>query len=144
MGDDSFRLTELALQGFDCSQVLMMRALEALGEENPALVRAVSGLHRGLASGEVCGALSGGCCVLALHAGRGTADETEAPDLDPLLQELVEWFEGEYSARYGGIDCRHILDADPRNQVRRCPQVISAVAAKVDELLARRQTDGSA
>ncbi len=144
MPADDFRLAELALQGFGCSQVLVLRALERLGTPSPELVRAVSGLHHGLGAGEVCGALSGGCCVLALHAGRGTVEETEAPDLEPLLQELVEWFEAEVRPRHGGIDCRDILAGDPRNQVRRCPELIAAVAAKVDELLERRQADGQA
>jgi C_GCAxxG_C_C family probable redox protein len=138
------RLLELALQGFGCSQVLVLRALERLGTSSPELVRAASGLHLGLGVGALCGALSGGCCVLALHLGRGTVEEAEDGDLQPLLQELVEWFEAEYRPRHGGIDCRDILAGDPRNQVRRCPDLIAAVAGKVDELLARRQADGQA
>ena len=144
MGSDALRVAELSLRGFGCSQILLIRALEALGKENPDLVRAVSGLHGGLGfSGKVCGALAGGACVIALHAGRGTGDEEEAADLVPLIQELVAWFEAEYAPRYGGIDCRDILAGDPRNATARCPEIIGAVAAKLDELLARRSADGA-
>lgn len=141
--DDSFRLADLALQGYGCSQIVVLRALEAMGSSSPELVRAVSGLHGGLGfSGKACGALTGGCCVLGLHAGRSEPDEVEAPDLVPMVQALVQWFEAEFGSRFGGIDCDDILAGDPRNRTLRCPDVIARVAAKVDELLARRAGDG--
>jgi C_GCAxxG_C_C family probable redox protein len=146
MSDDGstlLRVAELSLEGFGCSQILVMRALEALGRDNPELVRAVSGLHGGLGfSGKVCGALAGGCCVIALHAGRGSPDEDEAEDLNPLIQELVAWFEAEIAPRHGGIDCRDILAGDPKNAVTRCPPIIAAVAERLDQMLARRADGG--
>ena len=59
------RMLELSGQGFYCAQILLILALEAEGKENPDLVRAMSGLNGGLGfSGNVCGALTGGCCLL--------------------------------------------------------------------------------
>ncbi len=140
---DKFRLVELGLEGFGCSQILVLRALEELGKENPELVRAASGLHGGLGfSGKVCGALTGGCCVLAMHGGRGTAAEESDPDLHLVIQDLVDWFETDVAPRYGGIDCDDILAGDPRNRQIRCPEIIADVAAKLDELLARREANG--
>jgi len=135
MNGDKLRLAELSLQGYGCAQILAILALEGLGKESPELVRAVSGLHGGLFAGKVCGALSGGCCVLALHAGRGKADELQDPRLAPMIQELVEWFEEEYGPRFGGIDCQQIVGDDPANRFTRCPELVAAVHEKLREIL---------
>ncbi len=55
------RLLELGMQGFECSQIMMMIALEIEEKENPDLIRAVSGLTGGMGhGGGTCGALTGG------------------------------------------------------------------------------------
>jgi len=134
MGDE--RMMELALQGFGCSQILMLMALEARGTSNPELVRAVSGLHGGLGySGKVCGALTRGCCLLALHAGKGGPEESEDPCLGPMVAGLVAWFEEEYTPRYGGTDCAVILGEDPGNRLSRCPRIVEEVLARIRETL---------
>lgn len=139
MGADDMRMMELLLQGFGCSQILMILALEAQGKENSDLVRAISGLHGGFGySGKICGALSGGCCVLALHCGRGAVEEIEDTRLNPMIGSLVGWFEDEYRTRYGGIDCSDILEQDPRNRLTRCPAIIRGVHDKIVEILNSR------
>ena len=71
-------LMELGMQGFECSQILMMLALETDGCENPDLIRAMSGLTGGMGHCQKeCGALTGGCCVLGYFAGRGSTEEIE-------------------------------------------------------------------
>jgi hypothetical protein len=137
MTDDEIRIQELSLQGFGCSQILALLSLEATGEENPGLVRAVSGLHGGLGfTGKLCGALAGGCCVLALRGGgRGAPAEMEDGRLQPMIRTLVEWFEAEFGPRYGGIDCARITEGNPANRLVRCPELVSAVHAKVREIL---------
>ena len=135
MSDDTTRMAELSMQGYGCSQILMLLALEAEGKSNPDLIRAISGLHAGLASGKLCGALSGGACVLALKGGRAAPNEAEDPRLPFRIQQLVEWFEAEYGSRYGGIDCDDIVGVDPRNKLSRCPKIVLAVAEKVRALL---------
>jgi C_GCAxxG_C_C family probable redox protein len=130
------RMMELALRGFGCSQILVMMALEARGESSPELVRAVSGLHGGLGfSGKICGALTGGCCALGLYAGRGAVGEVEDARLALMVNELVEWFEGEYEPRYGGIDCADILQDDQRNRLTRCPEIVTAVLEEIAQIL---------
>jgi|SRR5580693_6111645 len=47
MNDDSFRVMDFAMKGYQCSQILMAMALEAQGKQNPDLVRAMSGLLGG-------------------------------------------------------------------------------------------------
>lgn len=142
MSDESLRMMELSLEGFGCSQIALILGLEAQGKTNPDLVRAISGLHGGLGfSGKICGALSGGCCLLALYAGRGTSEETEDSRLAPMIRSLVEWFEEEYKKQYGGIDCADILQGDPRNQISRCPTIMAETFNKVKEILAANNID---
>jgi C_GCAxxG_C_C family probable redox protein len=129
-------MMELGLQGYGCSQILVKLALEAQGRDSADLVRAVSGLHGGLGfSGKICGALTGGCCVLGLYAGRGGAGEVEDARLMPMVQDLVEWFEQEFGPRYGGIDCATILQDDSRNRMARCPEIVAAVFEEIRQIL---------
>lgn len=136
MADEAFRVFELSLQGFSCSQILVLMALEARGAEDPLLVRAMSGLLGGLGCGKTCGTLSGACCVLGIYAGRGSVDEREGEELSIMLAELVEWFEAEYGARYGGIDCDDIIEKDPGLRLSRCPPMVAETFKKVTEILA--------
>lgn len=141
MEPDEMRMMELWLEGYGCSQILTLLDLEADGKHNPDLVRAVSGLQGGLGfSGKVCGALSGACCVLALHGGRGAEGEREDTHLGAMIRNLVAWFEADVGARHGGIDCAVILENDPNNRLSRCPAIVSEVHGKLRELLAGRQT----
>lgn len=136
MNEDSFRMMELGLQGFNCSQILLLTALEAQGKNNPELVRAMTGLLAGLGCGRVCGALTGGCCLLGLYAGKDSAEKNAAECLPEMLSRFVEWFEAEYSERYGGITCSEILGDDARNKMTRCTAIVPESLAKLKEILA--------
>lgn len=136
MNEESFRMMELAMQGFNCSQILLIMALEAQGKENPDLVRAMSGLLGGLGCGKVCGALTGGCCLLGLYAGKDSSENNAADCLSDMLSRFVEWFETEYTARYGGINCSEILQDDARNKMSRCPAIVLESLEKLKAILA--------
>jgi hypothetical protein len=135
MADEAFRVFELSLQGFSCSQILAIMALEEQGKEDPLLVRAMSGLLGGMGCGKTCGTLTGACCVLGMYAGRGSIDENEDGLLTVMLAELVEWFETEYGARYHGTDCDDITGKDPGQRLSRCPQMIAETFKKLCEIL---------
>ena len=136
MNDVTFRMIELAGQGFYCSQILVFLGLEAQGKENPDLIRAMNALAGGLGfSGDTCGALTGGACLLGLYAGRGSAEEEADPKLDLLISELVDWFTQEHTALYGGIHCQEILGDDPQNQKIRCPGIVRNTYDKVTSIL---------
>lgn len=135
MNDIFDRLLEHSLKGYSCGQAMLLIALESEGKENPDLIRAIGGLRGGLDGlGEVCGALSGGMCFLSYFGGRGSDDEVENVNLKTMSKELYDWFV-EYTAEYGGIDCRQILDGDPRNKVQRCPMVVRDTLEKCILLL---------
>jgi C_GCAxxG_C_C family probable redox protein len=142
MMDEIVRMLELAGQGFHCSQILLFLGLDAQEKSNPDLIRAMAGLAGGVGfSGDICGALTGGACLLALYAGRGTADEEEDPRLNVMINELVEWFTQEFSECYGGIHCREILGDDPRNQTSRCPELVTRTYERVKYLLLENDLD---
>ncbi len=128
------RLIQLKEQGFCCSQMLLLVGLGDQGKTDEDLVRAVSGLAAGLFSGEICGALTGGACLLGLHAGRGTPDDAEDYRLGIMVGELAEWFSQEYGRLFGGIRCDDILGDDPGACIR-CGSIVLATYAKARALL---------
>jgi hypothetical protein len=143
MNEDAFRVMELAMQGYQCSQILMLIALEAQGKQNPDLVRAMSGLLGGMGCGKTCGALTAGCCVLALYAGKDSPDGNADERLQGMLSSFVEWFENEYTTRYGGIDCAAIVQDDMRNKMARCPGIIMDSLEKLKAILAENNYEFS-
>ncbi|MEW6402285.1 MAG: DVU_1555 family C-GCAxxG-C-C protein [Chloroflexota bacterium] len=140
--DELDELMELRKQGFYCSQILILQGLEMMGKENPDLVRAMHGLAGGLGfSGELCGALSGGAALAGLYAGKGTSAQPEDARLDFIVMDLVKWFKVEYGEQFGGIRCEEILANDSRNQMIRCPILVTGVLQKVKELLVENGYD---
>ncbi len=134
---DMGRMAELAGQGFHCSDVLLIMGLEAQGKDNPDLIRTVGALAGGVGfTGDICGALTGGACLLGLYGGRGSGQEDEDPRLRMMITELSEWFAAENTDRYGGIHCRDIVGDDPQNIVARCPRIVGGVYRKVRTILA--------
>lgn len=131
MGDVFDKLLEYSQKGYSCSQVIMLVALEIdEDKKNPELIRAIAGLRGGVGrSGEVCGALSGGMCFLSYFGGKGADDEEENENMRAMSKELYDWFVN-YTAEYGGIDCRQIIDGDPCNRLERCPIIIRATLEK--------------
>ncbi|MBN1286583.1 MAG: C_GCAxxG_C_C family protein [Anaerolineae bacterium] len=135
--EELMRMMELKKQGFFCSQILVSMGLEDLGKSNPDLVRATRGLAGGLGfSGDVCGALTGGACLLGLYAGKGLPEEKDDPRLDFMVQDLVAWFKAEYGEQYNGIRCNDILEGDQNNTKSRCPAIVVGTYEKVQTLLA--------
>lgn len=142
MNDETFRMLEMAGQGFYCSQILLLLGLEAQGKQNPDLIRAMTALAGGIGfSGDACGSLTGGACLLGLYAGRGMPEEEEDPRLNSMISELVDWFTQEHSALYGGIHCDDILAGDPDNQRIRCPGIVTNTYEKVRSLLVENGFD---
>jgi C_GCAxxG_C_C family probable redox protein len=134
---EQMRMVQRVQQGFHCSEVLLFAGLEAKGKTNPDLIRTVSALAGGVGfSGELCGALTGGACLLGLFDGRGDENEAADPRLNIMVNELMDWFAAKYGAEYGGIRCREITADDPKNQPLRCPRIVGGVLKKVKSLLA--------
>ena len=136
------RMKELKQQGFYCSQILMILGMELQGRENPDLIRAMQGLAGGLGfSGETCGALTGGACLLALYAGKGRPNEEEHQYLNPMILDLVDWFKEGYGKDYGSIRCEDITTGGRLNLSTRCPTMVAGTFQKVKELLVENGFD---
>ncbi len=143
MDDLQIRMMRLAAEGYYCSQILLQLALEARGEENPALVRAMAGPAYGCGSGRAtCGALTGGCCLLALYAAKGSGTERESDRLFLMLSELADWFEEAVGGRFGGIACETITGEEgPAAARRRCGGIVAETFAKALEILLANDFD---
>jgi C_GCAxxG_C_C family probable redox protein len=140
--NDLDRMRELKQQGFFCSQILLIMGMELQGKENPDLVRAVNGLAGGIGfTGETCGALTGGACLLGLYAGKGTPEQEEDLRLLFMAEELVRWFKDNYGQLYGGIRCDEILSEGGTNMGLRCPDIVQSTFQKVKELLVENGFD---
>ncbi|MCB2191127.1 MAG: C-GCAxxG-C-C family protein [Deltaproteobacteria bacterium] len=136
MNDTTIRVMRLAAQGLYCSQILMALALEAAGRANPELIRSLAGLAFGGGTGKgSCGVLTGGCCVLALYAGKAGAGEEEHPTLMPMLEEFGDWFAAQ--AQCGGaVSCEAIMgDNAPRQPQQKCGELVAQAFDKVVEML---------
>ena len=143
MDDHQIQMLKLAGAGYSCSLILILLALAARGEENPALVRSMAGLAYGCGSGRAtCGALTGGCCLLALYAGKGSAAETESENLPLMASELSDWFESGFGVRYGAVTCEAITGQEgPAAARQRCGRLVADTWAKAVEILVAHGID---
>ena len=140
--DDVEEIRAMQAQGFVCSQIIMKMGLDLLGKEDADLVRTVHGLAGGLGyTGDVCGALTSGVCLLGLYAGRGLAEEQDNPKLLFMVEDLVKWFNTEYGLPNGGIHCDNIINNEASKMAAVCPLIISAVFQKVKDLLVENGFD---
>jgi hypothetical protein len=133
MNDLFMKLISLKGKGYCCAQILLILALEAQGKTDADLVRSFAGLCFGVNwSGEVCGALSGGTCLISLYAGKGS--DIEAPDdkHQTMMNELIEWFRAT-ADEYGGTRCSEILGRFPDRSI--CGQIVIETYEKCMEIL---------
>jgi hypothetical protein len=137
MDDTMIRMMRLAQKGYTCSQILILLALEARGEQNPVLVRAAAGLAYGCGTGKAsCGVLTGGSCVIALFAGKGSDEEQESEKFMMMLQDLSDWFSEHVGGQYGGIECQAIVGEEgPAAARQKCGAILAETYAKVMEIL---------
>ncbi len=138
MDDLEMRMLRWGRQGHSCAQMLLLLALEARGESNPGLVRAMAGLAYGCGSGRTtCGALTGGCCLMAYLAVDAGAGDRPVELLPSMLQELSDWFEARVGQAHGGIACEVIVGADgPAAARQTCATIVAETYGKAMEILA--------
>lgn len=123
MADYQERIFDLSLKGYCCSQILIQLGLDLQEEENPDMINAVKALCGGLYSGLLCGALSGGACLLSY------LEPEKASEV--MIPELVEWFKD----RFETVNCQDIIGDNPMAKVEKCPNIVKDTYEKVLELL---------
>lgn len=143
MNEYDLDILRLHTRGFCCAQIVLQMALEMQGVENPGLIRAMSGLCVGFSSPQgACGALTGAACLVAYHAGKGTAQEQPHDRLPLMLAELAEWFEEYAAQRFGGISCSAIVpDGKPDASI--CGGLVSECFGKAMTILVENGFDPS-
>ncbi|MDR2443215.1 MAG: C-GCAxxG-C-C family protein [Deltaproteobacteria bacterium] len=109
--DTRMDILELAGQGYTCAQIVVILGLRVMGRENPDLIRSLSGLAMGASSGSLCGALTGGLCLISLHVGKGLEDERPVLGHRLPLQALVGWFVKEELKGQIAPTCKAIFDS---------------------------------
>lgn len=128
MERDIKTLNALVQEGVCCASILLQLGLNLRHEENRQLVHAVSGLGNGVHMGLLCGALSGGCCMLALFA--ENREETAE-----MAAELTNWFTAQYGEQKGGTDCSHITNFSLEIKRALCPSLIEATYVQAKSIL---------
>ncbi len=142
MDDTLLKMLGLSGRGYCCSQVMLMMALDMQGKENPDLIRALAGLCNGIAfSSNVCGAFSGGACLLSYYAGKGSDAEETRDGYATMLTDFARWFNKEIESRFGGITCADILMRSPDRSV--CKDIVLESYRKAIELLTQNGIDPS-
>lgn len=143
MDDVMIQMLQLSGKGYSCSQILIKLFLELRGETNPDLVRAMAGPAYGCGGGRAtCGTLTGGCCAIALYAGKGRDDEAGCEQLMLMLGELSDWFEETVGRPHGGMACETIVgEQGPQAARQRCGVIVAETYAKVLEILSANGFD---
>lgn len=130
------RILELSRYGYSCGQILALLFLETIGEENPQLVRCMQGLNGGIgSSGNVCGCMPAGCCLLSWFTGKPDDTGYDSPHHKAAMAEFTQWFTDEMEQEYRSIDCRDIVGNHPAKKVQYCPQIIAMTYEKCMEIL---------
>ncbi len=143
MNEYDFDILRLGGQGYCCAQIVVLLALEMQGVENPGLVRAMAGLCNGCASNQcTCGVLTGGACLLAYYAAKGSPEEQASDTLPLMLEELSEWFSGYAGERFGGITCDAIVPDGKPDQAR-CGGLLSDCYGQILRILVDNGFDPS-
>jgi hypothetical protein len=137
--DMVLRMMELAEKNYNCSQIMMILALDQEGKENPDVVRAMSGPGDGCGFfQETCGIMTAAAAILSWYAGKGADSETESEKLLPMLEELGDWFQEEIVAKHHGSRCKDIVGdlvgTEAGKQI--CGGIIFQTYSKVNEILA--------
>lgn len=140
MDDIVVEMMKLKAKGYCCTQIILILALQVQDRTNTDLVRSMSGLCYGINwSGEVCGALSGGACLISLYAGKGADEEVSHDKHLSMLGELVEWFTIAAHDEYGGTRCHEILEKYPDR--RMCGLIVVETYKKCMDILVRHGFD---
>lgn len=127
-------ILRLGGQGYCCSQILLLLALEMQGESNPGLVRAMQGLCEGGGRLDAtCGVFSGGQALLAYYLGKGEPGEQTDSRLAVLQEEFGTWFNGQ-TPQEGDISCGALVP-DPASRLLICPALIGESLEQLFSLL---------
>lgn len=139
MNDMEFKLFKLSSSGFCCTQIMLKLALDDEEKENEDLLKAVSGLCRGIGGRQKsCGVLTGGLGILGLYGAKGKDTEYPKQNYSDMTEEYIEWFKNEF----GSEECRDIIgvydfanDSGSEGYMVKCGDILLRSYEKVVEIL---------
>jgi C_GCAxxG_C_C family probable redox protein len=130
---------------YNCAQSILVAYAQELGLEHDAALKVATGFGGGMGRlASTCGAATGAFMVLGLKYGMVDAAD-QAPK--EKTYAMVQAFAQAFKARFGELECRHLLGADlsapdglaqAREQKlfdRRCPLLLQAATEILDQLL---------
>ena len=143
--DPVTRAEALFLEGFSCSQAVLLAFASRLGLTEDQAAAAASAFGGGVArNGWTCGALSGAMIAIGLQAGNRTADDTARKDAAyARVNELL----GRFGEEHGATQCRSLIGWDLSSPNERqaaadagvfktaCPGFVRTAAAFLRETL---------
>jgi hypothetical protein len=138
---------EMAAKGYSCAQIVMLLGLRVMGRENPDLTRAMAGLAMGAGCGDLCGALTGGLCLLSVHAAKGLDDESPSPMARTLMGALIKWFKFDELKGEVKPDCLRIFEKNGQtydsnaSPTESCADLVIHTWRKALSLLAENHID---
>ncbi|MBM9614389.1 C_GCAxxG_C_C family protein [Desulfobulbus rhabdoformis] len=142
MDDTALRVMQLNAQGYCCSQIMMQLALDDMGEENRALIRAMAGLCEGSGCGDTCGVATGGACVLSLYAAKGSDDELQLDNYPIMLSQFMDWFKAS-AHEWGGIRCEDIVAYQGGRKPEVCGDIMLRARETILAILMENDIDPS-
>ncbi|MEW9122293.1 MAG: DVU_1555 family C-GCAxxG-C-C protein [Thermotaleaceae bacterium] len=139
MDETTFKILKRVSTGFCCTQVMIKLALEAEEKENEDLIRAVSGLCKGIGGRQkTCGVLTGGIGILGLYAGKGNEMEYSKENYGSMVEEYMDWFENQFKS----TECIDIIGVysfadDSRNMDYniKCGDILLRSYERIQEIL---------
>ncbi|AOT71466.1 DVU_1555 family C-GCAxxG-C-C protein [Geosporobacter ferrireducens] len=139
MNETAFKMLRMISAGLCCTQVMIKLALEEEEKENADLIRAVSGLCKGIGgSQKTCGVLTGGIGILGLYSGKGKETEYAREDHGSMVEEYMTWFENVFRS----TECMDIIGVysftdDTSNMAYniKCGDILLRSYEKIQEIL---------
>jgi C_GCAxxG_C_C family probable redox protein len=139
------RAEHLFIEGYSCSQAVLMAFAPRLGLDTDLAARAATGFGAGMArQGWTCGALTGALIVIGLFLGsREPGDSAEKNETYAQAALLFERFR----AVHGATQCRELTGCEMSDSVQRqaaadagvfktlCPRLVRTAATFVDEII---------
>ena len=99
----------------------------------------MQGLNGGIgSSGDVCGCMAAGCCLISYFTGKPGDTEYDSPHHKAAMGEFTRWFTEEMELEYQSIDCSGIVGTNPAKKVQYCPSIIASTYEKCMEILENR------
>jgi C_GCAxxG_C_C family probable redox protein len=129
-------------KGYFCSEGLLDAICKNFGYDD-SVVKLSTGLRGGLASGCLCGAVSGGALALGMVFGRSERtphDDPRSAHTAALCKELHDWFKG--ACGKNSTCCRVLIrefDASKGEQRPQCIRFTGMCAGKVAEIIIREK-----